>query len=77
MKKLKQQPKYETLEEFLEEARKEDLIFQRFIYKMGSFFWGFMFLLSIVFHEISIFTFLAIPFLLMFIHLLKESYEEV
>lgn len=44
---------------------------------MGSFFWGFMFLLSIVFHEISIFTFLAIPFLLMFIHLLKESYEEV
>ncbi len=76
MKKSNRKPKYETLEEFLAEARKEDLALQRFTYKMGVFFWIFIFILTIVCNEISILTFIAIPSLLMFVHLLKETYKE-
>ena len=76
MRKSNRKPKYETLEEFLEAAEKEDLAFKRHTYKIGGLFWIFIFILTIVCDEISILTFIAIPFLLMFIRLLKETYED-
>lgn len=76
MKKSNCSTKYETLEEFLEAAKKEDLAFQRSTYKMGGIFWIIIFVCTIVCNEISILTFIAIPFLLMFIHLLKETYKD-
>lgn len=76
MRKSNRKPKYETIEEFLEAAKQEDLALKRSTYKIGGLFWTFIFILSIALNEISILTFIAIPLLLMFIHLLKETYEE-